>query len=467
LDRAVLDYLRCPRCRSGEWTLEAAEVQTLTYNDGAREEVRTGSLTCAAGHAFPIERFVLSLESTFPADLRQEANYWTGYYLWNLNYAGKGLHDLKQGFAPFAANGVPEPFPFADTVDRYDVHYWVAEHPLLRAGKTLLDMGVGLGWTSIHFARSGYSVTAFDPSLGTIQAAKAYAISQGLFIEYLCAAVGYVQFRDDSFDNITAFHSLHHVPDLEYRVEDLRRWLRPGGALAVDEHIASSRLAGGIGAQIHQWAEEEVFPRYRSLSPEVMAELPAEPHSALEDAGMTQVVSMLRRTFRIQHEKPRHVFLDHFPLLYYLSKDRGRAAYLHSLEIANRFQEFVRAADPDGGEYITLIAVNEPPAPEPEQQTSVASAQVEPAHEPPAPTPDANTSSDTIEHLKVEVDEVRQAMREQGEWARSLEAAVQERDREIARLSTQLRKIENGRVMRLLNKLGGRATPRHSQKRRG
>jgi hypothetical protein len=58
-------------------------------------------------------------------------------------------------------------------------------------------------------------------------------------------------------------------------------------------------------------------------------------------------------------------------------------------------------------------------------------------------------------------------MREQGEWARSLEAAVQERDREIARLSTQLRKIENGRVMRLLNRLGGRAAPRHSQKRQG
>ena len=44
----------------------------------------------------------------------------------------------------FLAQGVRETFPFADTIDRYDVHYAVAEHPLLRAGRTLLDIGVGL-----------------------------------------------------------------------------------------------------------------------------------------------------------------------------------------------------------------------------------------------------------------------------------------------------------------------------------
>jgi hypothetical protein len=39
----------------------------------------------------------------------------------------------------------------------------------------------------------------------------------------------------------------------------------------------------------------------------------------------------------------------------------------------------------------------------------------------------------------------------QSEWAHSLEQAQIERDREIARLRTHLRRVENGRVMRLLN----------------
>ena len=217
-------------------------------------------MTCACGRQYPIREYVLSFAALFPADLQREAAFWDRFYLWNLAQGAVGFHDLRRGFAPFLARGVREAFPFADTIDRYDVHYEVAEHPLLRAGHTLLDIGVGLGWTSIHFARAGYAVTAFDPSLGPLQAAKAYAIQEGLAIEYLCAAMGYVDFQPGCFDNVAAFHSLHHVPDLEAGLLAVRRWLRPDGGLAVDEHIANSRLAGALGVALHEWAAAEVFP---------------------------------------------------------------------------------------------------------------------------------------------------------------------------------------------------------------
>src|SRR5579859_2126733 len=201
MHRTLLDTLRCPACGAGEWTLAVAEAATIPYPGGPRDEVRTGTATCACGRQYPIQEFVLSLAALFPADLQREAAFWDRFYLWNLAHGAVGFHDLRRGFAPFLAQGVTEAFPDAATIDRYDVHYQVAEHPLLRAGQTLLDVGVGLGWTSIHFARAGYQVTAFDPSLGPVQAAKAYAIGAGLPIEYLCAAMGYVAFRPGSFDN--------------------------------------------------------------------------------------------------------------------------------------------------------------------------------------------------------------------------------------------------------------------------
>jgi len=457
----------CPACGAGDWTLSATERETIPYTDGPREEVREGAITCACGQEYPIRRGVLSFAGRFPPDLQREAAYWDQFYLWNLQHGAVGFHDLRRGFAPFLAQGVTEAFPDADTVDRYDVHYQVAEHPLLRAGHTLLDVGVGLGWTSIHFARAGYAVTAFDPSLGPVQAAKAYAIREGIFIEYLCAAMGYVQFAPAAFDNVAAFHSLHHVPNLAAALEDVRRWLRPGGGLAIDEHIANSRLAAALGAQLHGWAAANVFPRYQTISGEDLAALPTEPHSALEDAGVDQVVPLVRRLFRIVFERQRHVFLDHYPLLYYLWRDRDESAFRHALEIANQFQELVRLADPDGGDYVTIVAANEPPEPPlvtgavtPSAIPVPAAADAGPpgAHwttTPAPPSADATPPAPSldVEVLRARITALETALAEQGAWAHSLEAAQQARDRELARLRAHLRRVENGRVMRLLRRL--------------
>lgn len=464
MDRQLLERVLCPVCKQGAWTLDVRESRTVAYAAGPREEVYDGDVTCACGRQYPIREFVLSFAGCFPADLQREAAFWDRFYLWNLEHGAVGFHDLRRGFAPFLAQGVTEAFPQADTVDRYDVHYQVAEHPLLRAGHTLLDIGVGLGWTSIHFARAGYAVTAFDPSLGPVQAAKRYAIGEGLFIEYICAAMGYVKFRPGSFDNVAAFHSLHHVPDLESGLSDISTWLRPGGGLAVDEHIANSRLAGALGARLHTWAAVEVFPRYRTIADTDLARLPAEPHSALEDAGVDQVVPLLRRLFTIEFERERHVVLDHYPLLYYLWKDRDLAAFRYALDMANHFQELVRQVDPDGGEYITIVAANRRPA----ALSSQPALGIGPGEEadlaPPPPPADppivsalagaraGEPAEAPTVALEARIAELERALAEQGAWARSLEAAQQNRDRELARLRAHLRRVENGRVMRLLRR---------------
>jgi 2-polyprenyl-3-methyl-5-hydroxy-6-metoxy-1,4-benzoquinol methylase len=358
MEKALLERLRCPSCGAQNWLIELTEVVTVNYAVGPVEEVVRGEVICECGRVYPVRDHVLSLAQHFPEDLRREAAFWDRFYVWNIEHGAEGFHDLKRGFAPFVAHGVVEPFPFADTMERYDAHNIVSRHPIFRAGTRLLDLGVGLGWTSIHFAREGYNVTALDPSFGPLVAAKKYSIEQGLHIEYVCAAVGFVEFADASFNNVAAFHSLHHVPDVRSALAQVSRWLRPGGGLGIDEHIANSALARSLGAELHRWAVEQVFPRYRSISDEELTGLPAEPHSAMEDAGVDQIVPLVRAMFDVAYEKQRHVVLDHYPLLYYLWKDKDPNSYIYSLEVANQLQELVRLVDPDGGEYVTIVAAN-------------------------------------------------------------------------------------------------------------
>jgi 2-polyprenyl-3-methyl-5-hydroxy-6-metoxy-1,4-benzoquinol methylase/uncharacterized protein YbaR (Trm112 family) len=478
VNRTLLESILCPICGRGEWTLYANEEVMVNYETGPREEVCMGEIVCPGGHHYPIRDFVLSFESLFPPDLKQEAAFWDRFYIWNIEQGAVGFHDLRRGFAPFMAQGVREAFPFADSVDRYDVHYQVAEHPLLRSGHTLLDIGVGLGWTSLHFARNGYVVTAFDPSFNPVRAAKAYAIEQGIFIEYICAAVGYIHFHTASFDNVAAFHSLHHVPDLRAGLGSVRKWLRPEGAIAVDEHIANSRLAKTLGEQLHKWAESEVWPRYRTISADELAQLPVEPHSALEDAGVDQVVPLLHEMFDVRYEHRRHVVLDHYPLLYYLWKDKDKGAFIHALEIANHLQELLRRADPDGGEYITIVAVNNPTERTSRTQAPgdgaslvteaarVAGDKVNDAILGERAGPlfnEAGPESESVEELarlRSRVDELEGTLVEQNTWVISLEASHREKDREISRLNDHIRRLENGKVMRLLRLLRRRRNKR-------
>jgi ubiquinone/menaquinone biosynthesis C-methylase UbiE/uncharacterized protein YbaR (Trm112 family) len=455
MDRRLLYLILCPVC-STPLELSEATCATIEYAAGSREEVQSGTVACSQGHAYPISDFVLSFESLYPPDLQREAAYWDRYYTWLLEQGSYGFHDLRLGLAPYITQGVPEPFPAADTIDRYDVHHKVAEHPLLRKGRTLLDIGVGLGWTSLHFARSGYEVTAFEPSPGPARAAKRYAMEQGVFIEYICAALGSIAFRPSSFDNVTAFHSLHHDPDLETNLRAVRGWLRPGGGFAVDEHVGNSRLAGALAAELHQWAEAEVFPSYRTLPPEALAALPQEPHSALEDSSVSRVAPLVRSLFSVQMEQSRHVFLDHYPLLYYLHAGRDLDAYRHALAIANQMQELVRRVDSEGGDYLTMVAENIGGKAAPESEPPLAShEEVPPAEMPAPPSPEPAPARPDLRERVVQLES---QLREQAAWAQGLESELERKNAALTRMEEQLRQREA--------ELGAARAPRLPWKRR-
>lgn len=96
-------------------------------------------------------------------------------------------------------------------------------HSLSSKG-TLLDIGAGTGEFLLICKKNGWQVTGIEPS----DKAKAIAQKKGIHIE---TALGLLP--DHSFDVITMWHVLEHVPDLNHQLDELKRLLKPNGTIII------------------------------------------------------------------------------------------------------------------------------------------------------------------------------------------------------------------------------------------
>jgi ubiquinone/menaquinone biosynthesis C-methylase UbiE len=95
------------------------------------------------------------------------------------------------------------------------------------SGATLLDLGCGAGVPTTGRLAEHYDVTGVDISPGQIERARRNVPKA----EFVAADITEVEFPPDSFDAVTAFFSIIHVPREEHYVlfQSIVRWLRPGG----------------------------------------------------------------------------------------------------------------------------------------------------------------------------------------------------------------------------------------------
>jgi len=168
---------------------------------------------------------------------------------------------------------------FFDEIERrrYRWHYHlVALFRRLRGGSgRLLEVGCGMGLDAVQLARCGYSVTAVDLTEAGVQLARQYSASRGVEVEFRVGNAERLEFPDASFDAAFSFGVLHHTPDIERAVEELRRVLRPGAPAYV------------------------MLYHRRSL------------------------VSLVHRALRLPYESPRHL-KDHCPVVYVYTRAAAR-----------------------------------------------------------------------------------------------------------------------------------------------
>jgi len=88
----------------------------------------------------------------------------------------------------------------------------------------LLDIGAGTGDFLLFAKNNGWHTIGIEPS----EKAKAVAKKKGVAFE-----ASTQNLEDHSFDVITMWHVLEHVPNVENQIKELRRLLKPEGTIII------------------------------------------------------------------------------------------------------------------------------------------------------------------------------------------------------------------------------------------
>jgi 2-polyprenyl-3-methyl-5-hydroxy-6-metoxy-1,4-benzoquinol methylase len=88
----------------------------------------------------------------------------------------------------------------------------------------LLDIGAGTGDFLVVAKNDGWQITGIEPG----EKPKSIAINKGVSF-----ANDLSELENNSFDVITMWHVLEHVPDLEFQIKELKRLIKPSGTIII------------------------------------------------------------------------------------------------------------------------------------------------------------------------------------------------------------------------------------------
>jgi 2-polyprenyl-3-methyl-5-hydroxy-6-metoxy-1,4-benzoquinol methylase len=97
------------------------------------------------------------------------------------------------------------------------------------AGKRLLDIGAGLGESSVYFALKGAVVTTVDISPRMVATALALGERYGVNLEGIVCGAEQLNVPTGAYDFVYIANTIHHVQNRAQLFEEIRRVLKPGG----------------------------------------------------------------------------------------------------------------------------------------------------------------------------------------------------------------------------------------------
>jgi SAM-dependent methyltransferase len=156
-------------------------------------------------------------------------------------------------------------------------------------GARVLDLGCGTGVPATRELAAHYAVTAVDISKGQLAEARRN-VPTATFVE---ADIARVAFEPESFEGVTSFYALAHVPR-RLHGELLRRiasWLAPGGL------FLATLGAGDSPDWIGEWLGQRMF--FSSYPPEVNRRL-------IRAAGLSPIVDEVIPTLEPERAVPFH-----------------------------------------------------------------------------------------------------------------------------------------------------------------
>jgi len=144
------------------------------------------------------------------------------------------FHDQWAQETPLAKIAVPEAFEAPTAVENRTILALMGD---LR-GKYLLDVGAGLGESSVYFALLGADVTALDLSPGMVDCAMALGRAHGVSIRGVVQSGERLEVPEEHFDIVYVANTIHHVTDKDLLFRQIHRALKPGGRFFSYDPIA-------------------------------------------------------------------------------------------------------------------------------------------------------------------------------------------------------------------------------------
>ena len=99
----------------------------------------------------------------------------------------------------------------------------------MQPGRSVLEIGCGIGMDSYQIARHGLQVTGIDLTQVAIDTARSRFAREGIAGRFETGNAEALQFPDGQFDYVYSFGVLHHVADTEQAIREIWRVLKPDG----------------------------------------------------------------------------------------------------------------------------------------------------------------------------------------------------------------------------------------------
>jgi len=105
-------------------------------------------------------------------------------------------------------------------------------------GKRILDIGAGLGESSVYFALQGARVTTSDLSPEMVRTAVELGKAHGVEVEGVVSSAEGLNVEPGQYDIVYIANTIHHVTNKTALFEQIHRALKPGGRFFTIDPIA-------------------------------------------------------------------------------------------------------------------------------------------------------------------------------------------------------------------------------------
>lgn len=221
--KELLKYINCPVCRNSSFDLEAAQ-----DNGGDIEIGRVVCLKCQS--SFKISKGIIYLYEKMSATAtREKASHEREIFrdkkildFQDDNWILKYPHVPRMGIDPRSERTgrlISENTELS--LKRF----------ITKNNSTILEIGAGKGWVMSELAGNNYCVALDILTIKPIglEAGEIYIKHKKIFFERVAADMVELPFKDQIFDYVIISSSLHHSPDLDETLSEIKRVLKFDG----------------------------------------------------------------------------------------------------------------------------------------------------------------------------------------------------------------------------------------------